>query len=456
MDGKLWFTEVPENTRWSNYSSPNPQDYRGVDFGVPTDVSDLRFYGYDDGGGVRPAAAYTTQYWTGSAWADVPHQLHSPQTPVGNGLNRITFPSLSTSKVRLLFTNPPVSFVSVSELQSWAPSDRAAEVSIDNGAPVSVSPGRTSTVTTSVVAAGQRLQQASIELLAPAGWTVTPNGSTSAASVKAGKPLTTSWSVTAPTTAIGDASDPLLAVATYRRDGVMLSTHIRVVAQIGFDPAGYSKVQLDDQFTTDTSSKYHLLQPFPAEIMPTLSVGGGALSASGGQPFFGLLDSGVVPASDDAVLILTAKSFIGTATNQDSLFLGLDGGSDNYVAGWYNNHFHSSGVDVVSGGTLNPPGTGTCCSDVTLLPGDQLALQIHGSKVTTYSGHGTTWTRLGSTDVSGAISASTLAGYHAMFGLRGPGNDWSAASRCEPGSRSTEAGPMAKGGATPPHSWHMS
>jgi len=420
LDGKAWFTEVPENTRWSNYSSPNPQDYYGVDFGVSTDVSDLRFYGYDDGGGVKPAAAYTAQYWTGSAWADVPNQVHTPRTPVGNGLNRITFPSLSTSKVRLVFTNSPGSFVGVTELQSWAPSDRAAQVSIDNGAQVTVVPGRTTTVTTTVSTAGPKLKHASIALRAPAGWTVTPNGATSAALVLTRKPLTTSWSVTAPLTATGDASDPLLAVATYQqRGGATLSTHTEVAAQIGFDPAAYPKVQLDDQFTTDTSSTYHLLQPFPAEVTPTLSVGGGALSASGGQPFFGLLDSGVVPASADAVLILTAKSFIGSANNQDSLFLGLDGGSDNYVAGWYNNHFHSSGIDVRSGGTLNPSGTETCCSDVTLLPGDQLALQIHGSTVTTYSGRGTTWTRLGSTDVSGAVSASTLAGYHAMFGLRG-------------------------------------
>ena len=106
LDGKVWFNEVPEDTRWTNYSSPNAQDYYGVDFGVPTDVSDVRFYGYDDGGGVRPAAGYTLQYWTGATWADVPGQVHTPAQPAGNGLNRVTFPALTTSKIRLLFTNP--------------------------------------------------------------------------------------------------------------------------------------------------------------------------------------------------------------------------------------------------------------------------------------------------------------------------------------------------------------
>jgi hypothetical protein len=231
--------------------------------------------------------------------------------------------------------------------------------------------------------------------------------------------LTTRWSVTAPLTATGDASDPLLAIATYQQGGATRSTHTEVAAPIGFDPAAYPTVQLDDHFTTDTSGQYQLLQPFPAEITPTLSAGGGTLSATGAQPFFGLLDSGAVPASGDAALILTAESFIGSAPTQDSLFLGLDRGPGDYVAGWYNNHFRTSGIDVRSGGVVNPSGTGTCCADVTLSPGDQLALQIHGSTVTTYAGHGTTWTRLGTTEVSGAISASTLAGYHAMFGLRG-------------------------------------
>jgi len=57
---------------------------------------------------------------------------------------------------------------------------------------------------------------------------VTPNGATSAALVLTRKPLTTSWSVTAPATATSDASDPLLAVATYQQRGATLSTHTEV------------------------------------------------------------------------------------------------------------------------------------------------------------------------------------------------------------------------------------
>ncbi|MGI8416439.1 MAG: glycosyl hydrolase family 65 protein [Nakamurella sp.] len=157
LDGKTWFNEIPEDTRWTNYASPHQQDYYGVDFGVKTDVSDVRFYGYDDGGGVRPAAGYTLQYWTGSQCADVPNQAHSPQVPVGNGLNRITFPSVDTSRIRLLFDNPTGAFVGVTELQSWSPSSTATFVTVNNGAGVSVLPGRTVTVSTPEAAGSARL-----------------------------------------------------------------------------------------------------------------------------------------------------------------------------------------------------------------------------------------------------------------------------------------------------------
>ncbi|MDQ2739039.1 MAG: discoidin domain-containing protein, partial [Actinomycetota bacterium] len=183
MDGKVWFNEVPENTRWTNYASPNPQDYYGVDFGVPTDVSDIRFYGYDDGGGVRPAAAYTVQYWTGAAWADVPQQQHTPQVPAGNGLNRITFPAISTSRIRLLFVNPAGAFVGVTELQSWSPSSTAAHVGINGGNPVSVLPGKSTTITTTITATGRPLRRVTATLRAPTGWTVAPDGPTTAASL---------------------------------------------------------------------------------------------------------------------------------------------------------------------------------------------------------------------------------------------------------------------------------
>src|SRR5690606_30879142 len=41
VDGRIYYDDIP-HSRWTNYRSPNPQDHLGLDFGVPTEVSDVR------------------------------------------------------------------------------------------------------------------------------------------------------------------------------------------------------------------------------------------------------------------------------------------------------------------------------------------------------------------------------------------------------------------------------
>jgi hypothetical protein len=176
LDGKVWFNEVPQNTRWTNYSSPNAQDYYGVDFGVPTQVSDIRWYGYDDGGGVKAAADYRVQYRTDAGWADVPDQTRDAQQAVGNGPNRITFPTLTTTQLRLLFTNPQGAFVGVTELQSWSPSSADAAVSVGprNGTGTVPVDGPTPVTVTVRNATAKQITDPTVSLSLPAGWTATP------------------------------------------------------------------------------------------------------------------------------------------------------------------------------------------------------------------------------------------------------------------------------------------
>jgi hypothetical protein len=209
LDGKVWFNEVPQNTRWTNYRSPNQQDYYGVDFGGPTPVGDIRWYGYDDGGGVRTAKDYRLQYWTGSDWTDIPDQIRSPEKPVGNGLNRITFPEITTSRVRLLFTGESVGVV---ELQSWSRSSDAVALEVT---PASVQPGKQATVTTTVTNQGRLARSLEVGLVLPEGWTAEPvTGSTRHRLPPSGR-LVTQWSLTAPDDAIPCGAAVLTAEARY-------------------------------------------------------------------------------------------------------------------------------------------------------------------------------------------------------------------------------------------------
>lgn len=240
LDGKVWFNEVPEDTRWTNYSSPNPQDYYGVDFGVPTPVSDVRFYGYNDGGGVQPAAAYTLQYWTGSAWADVPDQVHDPATPVGNGLNRITFPPLTTTRIRLLFTNPAGAFVGVTELQSWSPSSGDANVTVTPSASEQTTVDGPTPVTVTVTnAGGELLLHPTVSVAVPDGWSAVPTGRTNAAALAPGGSIRVPYLLTPPADQRGTTSD-LVATADYteQRTGIARTTHIRQALAVGCDETG--------------------------------------------------------------------------------------------------------------------------------------------------------------------------------------------------------------------------
>lgn len=175
LDGKVWFDEVPQNTRWTNYDSPHDSDYYGVDFGVPTTISDVRWYGYDDGGGVRPAADYRLQYWSKDGWQDVAAQQRASAEPVGNGLNRITFPAVTTSRVRLLFTNPPGAYVGVSEFQAWSASSRNATVKVGPTHAIGLMTIRKPTPVDVTVSntTGKPLRNTVVDLRLPEGWTAT-------------------------------------------------------------------------------------------------------------------------------------------------------------------------------------------------------------------------------------------------------------------------------------------
>ncbi|MBF9066950.1 MGH1-like glycoside hydrolase domain-containing protein [Streptacidiphilus fuscans] len=238
IDGKVWFNEVPEDTRWTNYDSPNSADYYGVDFGAPTAVSDISWYGYDDGGGVRPAAAYRLQYWDGTAWRDVPDQTRNSTVPVGNGLNRITFPPITTTQVRLLFTDPPGAYVGVTEFESWAPSSRDASVTlgpanqnglitVDTATPVDVTVHNNT---------DHPLDATSVSLGLPPGWTAAPS-TRATASVAPGRSAVWRFAISHPAAAAPGTPAALTATATYREaHGVSRTTHTLQNLQVAYPP----------------------------------------------------------------------------------------------------------------------------------------------------------------------------------------------------------------------------
>ena len=105
IDGVVYRTGIPENSRWTSYASSNPTDEYGVNFQRNVTLGEIRLTFYDDGGGVRTPTGYDLQYWTGSAWASIPGQVRDDTAPAANAMNRITFPALTTSQIRVVAPN---------------------------------------------------------------------------------------------------------------------------------------------------------------------------------------------------------------------------------------------------------------------------------------------------------------------------------------------------------------
>ncbi|MEV6036569.1 NEW3 domain-containing protein [Nonomuraea sp. NPDC052116] len=409
VDGRIFYDDVP-HSRWTNYRSPNPGDHLGVDFGVPTQVSDVRFYAYDDGGGVRAPASYRLEFWDGSAWREVPGQARTPREP-GAALNRITFPALTTTRIRLVFGNPPGAYVGVTELQVWSPA--AGDTRLDAAV---TEQGVPAVVTATFTNDGRKpATHVKVAPAVPPGWSAEPLGHAETPVVRPGGRFAVRWRVTPPpgTSPRPDAY-PVRAFATYDRSARAASAYAHV--EVPLDPASYARVEAQDTFTADTSAGYTVHQPFDGEAKPATTAGGGRFAGSGAQPFFGLVAGPAGPSSAEAISVVTVGSFAGTGSPEDSVFVGWVKDRDTYVTAWYNNTRKQSGINVRVGGRfLDTPGD----APLTLAPGDRFALVLSGDTITSFAHTGGRWHRLRTAGI-GATLATPQAreGFRYGFGLR--------------------------------------
>jgi beta-xylosidase len=87
------------------YGNWNHQGTEWIEYRWPTaqTVSRSEVYWFDDDQGIDLPASCRVQYWTGSAYADVPGQ--SGCGVAANTFNATTFPSISTTRLRLTITS---------------------------------------------------------------------------------------------------------------------------------------------------------------------------------------------------------------------------------------------------------------------------------------------------------------------------------------------------------------
>jgi hypothetical protein len=90
-----------------------------VDFGEPKALGRVEICLYDDHGGVQPPDSYTVETWNDSGWREVEGQAKSPVKPAGSAVNTVTFPTVTTSKFRVVFVHHGGARSGVTEILAW-------------------------------------------------------------------------------------------------------------------------------------------------------------------------------------------------------------------------------------------------------------------------------------------------------------------------------------------------
>jgi len=120
IDGFIRYDAMPDD-RWTNAGSTNATDYLGLDFGQARPINEVKIYTYDDGQDLRAPQNINVVYLSGTTWKSVPGQVNAPATPAANAANEVTFPTVTTSQIRVVFTPQPGKHVGVTELECWYP-----------------------------------------------------------------------------------------------------------------------------------------------------------------------------------------------------------------------------------------------------------------------------------------------------------------------------------------------
>ncbi len=118
IDGITNFLPTPTN-RWTSYESPNETDWLEIDFGKQVEFRRVELGIYDDRGGVQRPERYELEVWDGSDWQPVSNVAKSPKQPAGSQWNTATFDPVTTSKLRIQFTNWNQARSGVTEVMVW-------------------------------------------------------------------------------------------------------------------------------------------------------------------------------------------------------------------------------------------------------------------------------------------------------------------------------------------------
>ena len=199
---------------------------------------------------------------------------------------------------------------------------------------------------------------------------------------------------------------------------LVLGTYAYPVDEL--QPDQFDKVLHNDQFDSNTASKYTVLKPSAGESAPALVVGGGTASVTGSR-YFSLVRSNTPVAAGHTAVVVEVDQLLASARDQNTIMVGFVRDEKNYSVMWMGHTGHRIGFDTVSNGRLMPDG-GNGNVPFVVMPGDRLAVTLAANWMVAYVERHGVWHRVHAAVATGdddLRDPKVRAQYHYAFGLRG-------------------------------------
>ncbi|GIJ60214.1 DUF6055 domain-containing protein [Virgisporangium aurantiacum] len=106
------------NPRWGTWPNSG-QQWAELTWGSAVTINRTQVYLFDDGQGIDLPSSWKLQYWTGSAYADVPGASGYPVA--ANAYNTVTHTTISTTRLRVVLQSTGTSSVGLLEVKAFTP-----------------------------------------------------------------------------------------------------------------------------------------------------------------------------------------------------------------------------------------------------------------------------------------------------------------------------------------------
>ena len=117
LDGRIWYFPEIRN-RWATVGSDSNTDWYALDFGQPREISSIKYYPFADDKMFGTPDNLTIEYQNEGKWLPVKVTGTSPDNPVGNTVNTVSFERVSASGIRATFKHESKQ-LAISEIECY-------------------------------------------------------------------------------------------------------------------------------------------------------------------------------------------------------------------------------------------------------------------------------------------------------------------------------------------------